>query len=175
MRHTAAMLSFFFFNDTATTEIYTLSLHDALPISRETVPALSGSTVTIRRPAGGPVRLTVRITTDAPALTPLGRAEIFNDEFHRFSAQVRADTAHPLTSRRLEREVRGVELLCYREKLMAGPPNFAAYFWRDMPMTALLLHPGSAPAMCGPLVARPLGTPSPTRSVGADDAPRAPS
>src|SRR2546430_12570314 len=26
-------LSFFFFNDTATTEIYTLSLHDALPIS----------------------------------------------------------------------------------------------------------------------------------------------
>src|SRR2546429_10031201 len=26
------MTSFFFFNDTATTEIYTLSLHDALPI-----------------------------------------------------------------------------------------------------------------------------------------------
>src|SRR5258708_14491029 len=25
----------FFFNDTATTEIYTLSLHDALPISRD--------------------------------------------------------------------------------------------------------------------------------------------
>src|SRR5437773_10343011 len=28
---------FFFFNDTATTEIYTLSLHDALPILYETV------------------------------------------------------------------------------------------------------------------------------------------
>src|SRR2546430_12778464 len=27
--------SFFFFNDTATTEIYTLSLHDALPISTQ--------------------------------------------------------------------------------------------------------------------------------------------
>src|SRR5256886_2874740 len=27
-------MKFFFFNDTATTEIYTLSLHDALPISR---------------------------------------------------------------------------------------------------------------------------------------------
>src|SRR3712207_7188159 len=27
--------SFFFFNDTATTEIYTLSLHDALPIYRD--------------------------------------------------------------------------------------------------------------------------------------------
>src|SRR2546430_3849754 len=26
---------FFFFNDTATTEIYTLSLHDALPITRD--------------------------------------------------------------------------------------------------------------------------------------------
>src|SRR3712207_8146586 len=28
-------LFFFFFNDTATTEIYTLSLHDALPIFRD--------------------------------------------------------------------------------------------------------------------------------------------
>src|SRR3712207_8191684 len=38
-------LCFFFFNDTATTEIYTLSLHDALPISRATggyVPAAGG-------------------------------------------------------------------------------------------------------------------------------------
>src|SRR2546425_10077082 len=30
---TGESFSFFFFNDTATTEIYTLSLHDALPIS----------------------------------------------------------------------------------------------------------------------------------------------
>src|SRR2546421_10874418 len=30
---THILFSFFFFNDTATTEIYTLSLHDALPIS----------------------------------------------------------------------------------------------------------------------------------------------
>src|SRR6266513_1951369 len=30
---------FFFFNDTATTEIYTLSLHDALPISRKSSSA----------------------------------------------------------------------------------------------------------------------------------------
>src|SRR5256885_14072366 len=29
---TSPLFSFFFFNDTATTEIYTLSLHDALPI-----------------------------------------------------------------------------------------------------------------------------------------------
>src|SRR2546425_4706361 len=32
------MLFFFFFNDTATTEIYTLSLHDALPISLRAPP-----------------------------------------------------------------------------------------------------------------------------------------
>src|SRR2546427_9820063 len=31
---TSFFLFFFFFNDTATTEIYTLSLHDALPICR---------------------------------------------------------------------------------------------------------------------------------------------
>src|SRR6266508_4951359 len=30
------LFCFFFFNDTATTEIYTLSLHDALPISAPT-------------------------------------------------------------------------------------------------------------------------------------------
>src|SRR5258708_23872903 len=29
----SSLFCFFFFNDTATTEIYTLSLHDALPIS----------------------------------------------------------------------------------------------------------------------------------------------
>src|SRR6266516_7732250 len=37
------LLSCFFFNDTATTEIYTLSLHDALPISTPHRPTSSGS------------------------------------------------------------------------------------------------------------------------------------
>src|SRR3712207_7314731 len=36
------MKNYVFFNDTATTEIYTLSLHDALPISRRTPPASRG-------------------------------------------------------------------------------------------------------------------------------------
>src|SRR3712207_8345208 len=40
--------SFFFFNDTATTEIYTLSLHDALPISGR-----SGSAGGVGRNRGG--------------------------------------------------------------------------------------------------------------------------
>src|SRR3712207_5690612 len=40
------MCDFFFFNDTATTEIYTLSLHDALPIS--STPARSSTRCTSR-------------------------------------------------------------------------------------------------------------------------------
>src|SRR5258708_13699339 len=35
-------LLFFFFNDTATTEIYTLSLHDALPISSRPLHPVGG-------------------------------------------------------------------------------------------------------------------------------------
>src|SRR6266478_670124 len=34
---------FFFFNDTATTEIYTLSLHDALPICRDLLVEVTGA------------------------------------------------------------------------------------------------------------------------------------
>src|SRR5258708_32042986 len=36
-----SLFFFFFFNDTATTEIYTLSLHDALPILPDSVPVFS--------------------------------------------------------------------------------------------------------------------------------------
>src|SRR3989449_9980127 len=56
------MFFFFFFNDTATTEIYTLSLHDALPIChparlarrrtvRNSSPGGAGA-VGVRRPGG---------------------------------------------------------------------------------------------------------------------------
>src|SRR2546430_15491838 len=41
---------FFFFNDTATTEIYTLSLHDALPISA----AVTGNTVVLKPSSDAP-------------------------------------------------------------------------------------------------------------------------
>src|SRR2546427_3811980 len=44
----------FFFNDTATTEIYTLSLHDALPICR---PRVRAPTRGARRYRGGALRL----------------------------------------------------------------------------------------------------------------------
>src|SRR2546422_5168254 len=45
--HSHRSFVFFFFNDTATTEIYTLSLHDALPISwapRSNISATRSST-----------------------------------------------------------------------------------------------------------------------------------
>ena len=137
---------------------------------RETVPAVAGNTVTIRRPAGGPVRLSVRVTTDAPALTPLARDEIFNHEFRRFADEVRADTAQPLRFRRLEREVRGVELLCYGEKLMAGLPNFATYFGRDMLMAALLMEPVWAPDMPEHVIASALRKLSPAGDVSHEEA-----
>src|SRR2546430_17192294 len=41
------ILYFFFFNDTATTEIYTLSLHDALPISLQRSGLASESRVSM--------------------------------------------------------------------------------------------------------------------------------
>src|SRR2546423_15714517 len=53
-------LFFFFFNDTATTEIYTLSLHDALPISGNYCPATFGlhtRTKSVRLGTVSPVRL----------------------------------------------------------------------------------------------------------------------
>src|SRR2546430_11328067 len=43
-------LAFFFFNDTATTEIYTLSLHDALPIFAIAVPLIRSRCPASRRP-----------------------------------------------------------------------------------------------------------------------------
>src|SRR5690242_21714609 len=45
MRHRSARerRAFFFFNDTASTDIYTLSLHDALPICRKSGPCACSS------------------------------------------------------------------------------------------------------------------------------------
>src|SRR2546423_14777997 len=45
MRPTPFIFLFFFFNDTATTEIYTLSLHDALPISSSNPTPLAASSL----------------------------------------------------------------------------------------------------------------------------------
>src|SRR5689334_24642456 len=64
----------FFFNDTATTEIYTLSLHDALPISMVAAATANGTTManthrqdtasTSQPPSSGPTAVE---TADHPA------------------------------------------------------------------------------------------------------------
>jgi len=48
---------FFFFNDTATTEIYTLSLHDALPISIVPVVLGAGKRLFVESIAAGALKL----------------------------------------------------------------------------------------------------------------------
>src|SRR6266446_7682989 len=54
---------FFFFNDTATTEIYTLSLHDALPIEREAEVASVHDVVT-REPRSALAKVAAALALD---------------------------------------------------------------------------------------------------------------
>src|SRR3712207_7757017 len=79
--------TFFFFNDTATTEIYTLSLHDALPISKlsfkNTSAPLNPSTwdfgilYSLRAP---PVIITTESASTASTLRFLNRSEEHTSE-----------------------------------------------------------------------------------------------
>src|SRR2546430_11459533 len=70
----AVIYCFFFFNDTATTEIYTLSLHDALPILAVDldVPDVPGA------PVGPAVHLAVQV--DPAADTRADRSEEHTSE-----------------------------------------------------------------------------------------------
>src|SRR3989454_2308579 len=66
---------FFFFNDTATTEIYTLSLHDALPISRGQAP------MPTEYGADGQLRYEMRpVEIDEQLLTEIARSEEHTSE-----------------------------------------------------------------------------------------------
>src|SRR6266581_1914852 len=94
---------------------------------------LAGRVVTIRALGTQGITLSVEIATDGPPLSPLDRKQIFNEQFRRF-----ADSAN---APRIEREIRGFELLSSKQKLMAGLPTYATYFGRDMLMTAILMDP----------------------------------
>src|SRR3712207_8427720 len=59
------MSTFFFFNDTATTEIYTLSLHDALPISMEK-KSTSGAKRSASRASAGTSTMTPTSSPTSP-------------------------------------------------------------------------------------------------------------
>ncbi|HEU4585077.1 MAG TPA: hypothetical protein VFR95_04970, partial [Gemmatimonadaceae bacterium] len=119
---------------------------------------IDGETIVMRARSGAPVEVTVTVATDANPLTPLDRDQIFSGDFLRFLAEARsahdsvlrvvgsgrptpADSATIARYRWLEREVRSVELLCTEEKLMAGMPNYATYFGRDMMMSSLMMQP----------------------------------
>ena len=115
--------------------------------ARATAVTVARDRIAIRPRAGRSWTLDVRVETDAPALTALGRERIFDPEFFAFYEGVRREGESAPRFRRLERQVRGAELLSYEEKLMAGLPNFATYFGRDMMMTALMMEPVWAPAM----------------------------
>src|SRR5687767_15666960 len=69
---------FFFFNDTATTEIYTLSLHDALPIFTATVAAPPRKVV---RPPPAPPPPPAKPNCNPPYVTDAqGRSEEHTSE-----------------------------------------------------------------------------------------------
>src|SRR3712207_7579392 len=78
----ADCIYFFFFNDTATTEIYTLSLHDALPISLPRVADRAGS----RSRCHGRTPPRQR-PTSAPR--PVARARLQRSEEHTSELQSR--------------------------------------------------------------------------------------
>ncbi len=153
---------------------------------READVAVRGGTVSVRPRSNRPVHLTLRGTTDAAALTPLDRTEIFNEDFLRFVERDRteheqsqraateaaspADQARLLRFRRLDRQVRSVELLSYHEKLMAGLPNFATYFGRDMLMTALMMQPIWTEAMSEHVIASVLRKLAPSGEVSHEEA-----
>lgn len=109
-----------------------------------------------------PADLVVEIATDAPALDPLSRRQIFSSAFRRF-----ADSAK---SPRLEREIRGFELLSSKQKLMAGLPTYATYFGRDMLMTALLMEPVWSDTMAEFVMGAALAKLSPDGQVSHEEA-----
>ncbi|MDP9204532.1 MAG: hypothetical protein M3P12_03620 [Gemmatimonadota bacterium] len=134
-----------------------------------------------------PIRFTVRVTTDAPALSPLGREQIFNAAFLRFLADAKAraerapqpgrvapapgsSTSPASYYRQLERDVRGTELLSSKEKLMAGLPNYATYFGRDMMMTSLMMQPVWTDAMAEFVIASALRKLGPQGDVSHEEA-----
>jgi hypothetical protein len=108
-----------------------------------------------------PIEFSVKMGTDSKALSPLSAKEIFNKSFWSYyrSKKNENDSLTALSKknptdekaltnfRKLERQIKSIELLSSKEKLMAGLPNFATYFGRDMMMTALMMKPIWSPQM----------------------------
>ena len=131
-------------------------------------------TVVLRAALGRPVAFTVRITTTGVPLTPLGRDAIFTSAFLDYLAEVQRAAASggaaALRARRMERQVRGVELLSSREKLMAGLPTYATYFGRDMLVSTLMMRRIWRDDMSAFVVASALRRLSPAGQVSHEEA-----
>src|SRR2546430_13609193 len=81
------MSVFFFFNDTATTEIYTLSLHDALPISMGPRKMVTGARIVLGILfVAGPLATALHLAPE-PALTPHAAAFMNRSEEHTSELQ----------------------------------------------------------------------------------------
>src|SRR5258708_23572533 len=74
------MSSFFFFNDTATTEIYTLPLHDALPISLVARAAADLAARGLLDPSALPVDARIELAARQRAAPPDPRSEEHTSE-----------------------------------------------------------------------------------------------
>ncbi|HEX6135863.1 MAG TPA: hypothetical protein VFZ24_17955 [Longimicrobiales bacterium] len=108
----------------------------------------AGLSISVRPRGAGPIRIGVRITTDAATLVPLDVDDIFSDDFLAFRRRAAAGgRSDAPDGRRLERMIHGLELVSSEQKLMAGLPNYATYFGRDMLMSALMLEPIWTPSM----------------------------
>jgi len=123
-----------------------------------------GRAVAIDGSGTAPVELTIRVATNAPALTPLSRSEIFDRSFLAW-----ADSTAKRDPR-IERQLRAVELLSSRQKLMAGLPNFATYFGRDQMMSALMMQPVWTPAMMEHVIGSVLRKLAPDGEVSHEEA-----
>jgi hypothetical protein len=144
---------------------------------RRVAADVAGDSVTLRALSGSTLPFSVRITTTGRTLTPLSRGEIFTPAFLEYVAATRAGAARAgaagdalLSARRLERQVRGVELLVSHEKLMAGLPTYATYFGRDMLMSTLMLRTVWRPAMSEFAIASALRKLSPEGRVSHEEA-----
>src|SRR3989449_5100731 len=137
---------FFFFNDTATTEIYTLSLHDALPISHSHRPDL------LVAQSRGSIRLELQL----PVVRRIGRPDHWRrerDGAHGRSLQQslhrsRNPAAHPVRARLLL--LSGGRTRCRRTLRAHGPRPGAGHRNRLALLALYHLRLSATPALRPP-------------------------
>jgi hypothetical protein len=142
--------------------------------------------ISIRSNLDQPIQIRIKVGTDSPTLHPLRREDIFNNDFFRFYERVKLAHDNALNDsgiagkdaienekilrfKRLDRQVKSMELMCSQEKLLAGVPNYATYFGRDMMMSALMLEPVLTSAMLEHVIASVLRKLTPNGEVSHEE------